>query len=102
MIVDFFLAFDSIKGGKMEQILLIYGHPKETVTTIMMLYRNTQVKVHSPDGDSDFFDIDAGVLQGDTLAPYLLIICLGYILRKSIDTIQENCFILKRQEAGDI
>ena len=34
----------------------------------MMLYRNTKVKVYSPDGDTDYFDIEAGVLQGDTLA----------------------------------
>ena len=34
-----------------------------------MLYKNTKVKVRSPDGDSDYFDIVAGVLQGDTLAP---------------------------------
>ena len=26
-------------------------------------------KVRSPDGDTEYFDIVAGVLQGDTLAP---------------------------------
>ena len=36
----------------------------------MMLYRKTKVKVRSPDGDTDYFDITAGVPQGDTLAPY--------------------------------
>ena len=66
LLVDFSKAFDSIYRGKMEQILLAYGLPKETVTTIMMLYKNTKVKVRSPDGDSDYFDIVAGVLQGDT------------------------------------
>ena len=69
-------AFDSIHRGKMEQILLTYGLPKETVAAIMMLNRNTKVKVRSPSGDSDYFDIVAGVLQGDTLAPYPFIICL--------------------------
>ena len=43
----------------MEQILLVYGLPKETVAAIMMLYKNTKVKVHSSDGDTDFFDIPA-------------------------------------------
>ena len=43
---------------------------------IMMLYRNTKVKVRSPDGDTDYFDIVAGVLQGYTLAQYFFIICL--------------------------
>ena len=58
----------------------------------MILYRNTKVKVHSPNEDTDYFDIVAGVLQGDTLAPYLLIICLDYVLRTSIDKIKENSF----------
>ena len=31
----------------------------------MMLYKNTKVKVRSPDGDTDYFDIVAGVLQRD-------------------------------------
>ena len=74
----------------MEQILLAYGLPKETVAAITILYRNTKVKVRSPDGDAEYFDIVAGVLQGDTLAPYLFIICLDYVLRTSIDKIREN------------
>ena len=82
-------AFDSIHRGRMKQILLAYGLPKETVAAIIMLYRNTKVKVRSPDGDTDNFDILAGVLQGDTLAPYLFIICLDYVLRTSIDKIRE-------------
>ena len=45
-----------------------------------MLYKNTKVKVHSPDGDTDYFNIVAGVLQGDTLTLYLFIICLDYML----------------------
>ena len=42
----------------------------------MMLNRNTKVKVRSSDGDTDYFDIVAGVLQGDTSASNLFIICL--------------------------
>ena len=83
----------------MEQILLAYGLPKETAAAITILYRNTKVKVRSPDGDTEYFNIVAGVLQGDTLAPYLFIICLDYMLRTSIDKIKENGFELKRKEA---
>ena len=79
--VDFTKAFDSIHRGKIEQILLAYGIPKETVAAITILYRNTKVKVRSPDGDTEYFDIAAGVLQGDTLAPYLFILCLDYVRR---------------------
>ena len=90
LFVDFTKAFDSIHRGKMELILLAYGLPKETIAAIMILYRNTKVKVRSPDGDTEYFDIVAGVLQGDALAPYLFIICLDYVLRTLIDKIKEK------------
>ena len=62
-----------------------------------MLCRNTKVKVHSPDGDTDNFDIVAGVLQGDTLAPYLFIICLNYMLRMSTNKMKDNSFKLAKE-----
>ena len=83
----------------MELILLAYRLPKETVAAIMILYRNTKVKVRSPDGDTEYFDIVAGVLQGDTLAPYLFIFCLDYVLRTSIDKIRENGFELTKKRS---
>ena len=96
LFVDFTKGFDSIHRGKMEQILLAYSIPKETVATINILYRNTKVKVRSPDIDTDYFVIVPGVLQGDTLSPYLFIICLDYVLRTSIDKIRENGFELTK------
>ena len=83
----------------MEQILLANGLPKETVAAITILNRNTKVKVRSPDGDTEYFDIVAGVLQGDTLAPYLFIICLDYMLRTSINKIKENGFELTKKRS---
>ena len=97
--VHFTKASDSIPRGKMEQILLAYGIPKETVAAIRILYRNTKVKVRSPDGDTEYFDIVAGVLQGDMLAPYLFIICLDYVLRTTIDKIRENGFELTKKRS---
>ena len=41
LFVDFTNALDSIHRGKMEQTLLVYGLPKETVSAITILYRNT-------------------------------------------------------------
>ena len=37
--------------------------------------------------ETDFFDILAGVQQGDTLAPFLFVVCLDYVLRTSVDKI---------------
>ena len=65
----------------------------------MMLYRNINVKVRHPDGDTDYFDIVAGVLQEDTLAPYLFIICLDYVLRTFIDKMKDNGFQLTKERS---
>ena len=55
--------------------------------------------MRSPDGDTEYFDIVAGVLQGDTLAPYLFIICLDYVLKTSTDNIRENGFVLTKKRS---
>ena len=52
--------------------------------------------VRSPDGDTEFFDIIAGVLQVDTLAPYLFIIVLDYVLR-NLDQNKTLGFTLRKQ-----
>ena len=60
LFVNFTKAFDSIHSGKMEQIPLPYGRPKETVAAIMILFRNTKVKVGSPDGDHIYQPLRSG------------------------------------------
>ena len=63
----------------------------------MMLYKNTKVKVHSPDGDTDYFDIVEGLIQGDTLAPYRFIILLDHFLRTFINKMKYNGFKLTKE-----
>ena len=52
--------------------------------------------VHSFNGNTDFFHIVAGVLQGYTLAPFLYIFCQDYIQQMSTDLMKENGFTLKK------
>ena len=80
--LDFFKAFDSLH---------IWSSPKN-----IMLHKNMKAVVCSPDGDTNFFDKVAGVLQGYLLAPYLFILCLDYIFQTSIDLIKQNGFKLKK------
>ena len=62
------------------------------------MYKDIQAGVITPDGETEIFDIIAGVLQGDTLAPYLFAIVLDYVLRKTIDGREEELgFHLKRK-----
>ena len=60
----------------MMKILKAYGIPPILLRAIESMYTNTRAKVISPDGETQEFHILAGVLQGDTLAPYLFIIVL--------------------------
>ena len=82
----------------MEQILPANDLSEETVAVIMMLYKNTKVKVRSRDEDTDYFDIIVGVLQEDPLALYFFIIYLDYMLRASIDLMKKSW---QRKEAED-
>ena len=52
LFVDFVKGFESFHREKMEKTVLGYGIPKEIVTAIMILYRNTKLMVRSPDGDT--------------------------------------------------
>ena len=92
------LLFVDLDRGKMEQIFLAYGLPIETVTAITMLERNMKVKVCSPDGDTDFFEIVAEILQGDTVASYLFIIYLDYLLWTLIDLILKKWLYTKKDK----
>ena len=65
----------------------------------MMLYRNTKVKVHSSDGDTEHFDIVANVLQEDILVSYLFIIYPDNVLKMSIDKMKDNGFKLTKERS---
>lgn len=58
--------------------------PEETIAAIIILYKNTKAMVCSFDGDTGFFNVLVEVLQGDSVA--IFIISLGYVLRTSVRT----------------
>ena len=95
--VNFEKAFNSIHRGKLMEILSAYGVPKKIVDAISVLYKDTVVQVITPDREKDFFDITAGVLKCDTLAPYLLIVSLDYALREATKDTSTGFMLEKRQ-----
>ena len=68
----------------MLRILKEYGIPEELVNAIAKMNENTQALVLSPDGETDWFEITKGVLQGDALAPHLFKIVLDYTMRQAL------------------
>ena len=77
-------------------MLKAYGVLVEIVDVVNMMYTNATAQVLSPDGDTEFFEILAGVLQGDTLAPYLFIIALDYAIRRAVGNENNLGFTLDR------
>ena len=82
--IDFMKAFDSINRGMMVTTLKAYGVPPTLLRAIEAMRRDTRAKVVTPDGDSEESVIQAGLLQGDTLAPFIFVIARTYTLRKAI------------------
>lgn len=72
-----------IHHGKLIEILKACGIPTKIVDAISILYKDREAQVVTHDGDREFFEILAGVQQGDTLAPFLFIIALDCALREA-------------------
>jgi hypothetical protein len=88
--IDFSKAFDSVSRSMMQKILMAYGVPEMVVSVIMYMYNGSKAHVMTPDGPSDEFEITAGVLQGDTLAPFLFVIIVDWVMRNAIGEISEG------------
>ena len=101
--VDFRKAFDSVNREKMIKILKAYGIPANIITAIKVMYENTKARVITPDGETELFDILTGVLQGDTLAPFLFAIVVDYIMRQTIGEDAESLgFKIERRRSRRI
>eukprot|EP00111_Clytia_hemisphaerica_P013338 TCONS_00039146-protein len=94
--IGFKEAFDSINRESMFKILLAYGIPDKHVNAIQIMYTNNRANVMTSEGETEFFDVVTGVLQGDPLAPYLFIVVLDYALRTAI-TSEDGVTIEKRR-----
>ena len=97
--IDFRKAFDSIHRERMMKILKAYDIPDNLLGAIKLMYENTKARVLSPDGETELFDILAGVLQGDTLAPYLFAIVLDYAMRKALEGREDLGFTLANRRS---
>ena len=98
--IDFSKAFGTINHGQMFKILHGYGIPEHHVSAIKDMYSNTQVKVQSPDWETEPFQVTSGVLQVNTLASYLFFIVLDYALQKAMQGREEGLgFCLKKWQS---
>ena len=71
---------------------------------IKNMYKTTTAKVISPDGETDTFETQAGVFQGDTFAALLFITVLDYCVQMSIpdDRAHELGFTIEPRQTWKI
>ena len=61
-----------------------HGVPNKLVDAIDQLYKDTYASVLSLGGLTEQFEIKTGLLQGDTLAPYLFALVVNYAMKEAI------------------
>jgi Reverse transcriptase (RNA-dependent DNA polymerase) len=84
--IDFSKAFDSVKWTWIHAVLLHYNVPEELVEVVMSMCYGAKAKVkYSNDQFTNFIDLRIGVLHGDTLAPYLIVIVVDYVMRVALE-----------------
>ena len=100
--VDFCKAFDSVSWVQIEAILYAYQVPNKLVQAIMSIYNGAKAGLRDSDGqlqDENTFNLSVGVLQGDTLAPYLFIIVMDFVLR---DAMIDEYGVLIKKKTGTV
>jgi len=85
LFIDFKAAFPSVQWYAIEAALNAWNVPDKISKAIMSVYHNHTYHVNTTEGPTPTFTTTAGVLQGDTLAPFLFILVLDCILYEAID-----------------
>jgi hypothetical protein len=81
--VDFSKAFDSVRWWAIRQVLESWRVPEKLISAIFNVMQGHTVTVRTSDGLlGDPIPVNVGVLQGDTLAPFLFILVVDGLLRK--------------------
>ena len=82
--VDFREAFDTLHKSSIPVILSQYNVPNCLISDIIQMYSDTSACVSTELGPTKWFKTTSGVLQSDTLSPYLFIVLLDYALKKTL------------------
>lgn len=98
MFVDFSKAFDSVYWDAISTILTMWGTPKLITDAIFKIMYGHEVVVKIENEFSKPISVQKGVLQGDTLAPYLFIIVVDAILREL--PVQEGLVLTPKGKKG--
>lgn len=79
--VDFSKAFDSVKWKVIAEEFRYWGAPDDFVGMAFSVMVGHVIRVRTDDLLSEEIPVGVGVLQGDTLAPYIFVMVMDKILR---------------------
>ena len=79
--LDFSSAFNSIDQPRLLHIMTSCGFPSDAVAIVQDLYTNATTTLSTGHTTSAPIPIRRGTIQGDTLSPFLFIVCLEPLLR---------------------
>ena len=82
--VDFTKAFDSIDRRAISIVMSLYGVSELLIANVVQFYIGTSAIVATAHGNTDKLSTTSGVLQRDTLAPFLFITLLDYVFRETL------------------
>ena len=85
LFIDMEKAFDRVPRKILWKIMSEppYSVPKKLIKVIKNIYSNSVIKVRKGDAETDWFDIKAGVRQGDGLSPLLFTIFMEKCIRET-------------------
>ena len=75
LLIDFEKAFDSISWSFINKVLSYFGFGKSIISWVNLFFKDAKLAVNQGGNLSPFFNIGRGCRQGDSLSPYLFILC---------------------------
>ncbi|KAI8498288.1 hypothetical protein Bbelb_242320 [Branchiostoma belcheri] len=100
--IDFKKAFGSIHRASLWDIAASYGIPEQFVNAFKSLYANSRCCVRTEGGTTDFFDIVTGVRQGCILSPFLFLLTIDFVLRKTTEDGREGVRWREGEKLADL
>ena len=96
--VDFQKAFDTLYRSSIPVILSQYNVPNCLISDIIQMYSHTSACVSTELGPTELIKTTSGVLQSDTLSPYLFIVLLNYAQKKTLQ--HDVSFVVRRRNGS--
>ena len=75
LLIDFEKAFDSLSWRFIHQVLKYFNFGEGIIKWVTTFYKNAKLAVNQGGNLSSFFTIGRGCRQGDSLSPYIFILC---------------------------